>query len=404
MLFITRPWPTLLTVLALSFALSAFLGNNIATAKPTAVSQLFNLPEQPSVQRQTDIQTLNQQFAASVVIPTYQNLIEQTSYLVQATQDFEKSPTANHLQSIEDAWLAAQSTWAVGNAFEFGPVHSLGYGPAITSPVDTAGINQLLDSSLLMSEASDQLQIPQLRTSLRGLDAIAYVLHDRTDNSSVPNQVPNQENRSADDFSRSERAYLSYAASEIHTAASGLLSVWQVGWNGYPAYANILASAGSDENAVYLSAEAGTEEIIRGIVNSLDVLTQETIPDLIESTNSAESIELSAIDLQLLSSTIKGIQLAYRGHQLNAHIRFSELRTNGLFTGRSMGLAGVMNPINAERNLDIQVSLATAMTQVDGLIESAEKEAAGLALTDALAALTRAQSLLETDVLSLVQN
>ena len=308
-----------------------------------------------------------------MVIPTYQALAEQTADLASAGAAFELAPTAANLSSLQAAWLAAELTWAESNAFEFGPVHSLGYGPAIASPLDATGVDLLL-AQLTEIEASaqrDYLAAAAIHPSMTGLEAIAYVL-------SHANAPQENGSRVASGFSPAERAYLSYLTAEAQAAAAALLDVWQVGWNNYPAYATVLASAGNPDNAIYISTRSGTEEIIRGVINSLDVVVNEALPHLIAS---PEQLVTDTLDLQILNSTLRGIQLA----------------------SQSAGLAELIKS-DSNQNQQIQQSLETAMTLIAAAQDQPQEPAViAFALTVALDSLQTAHTLLGNDVLPLAQ-
>ncbi|MEL7333460.1 MAG: imelysin family protein [Cyanobacteria bacterium J06560_2] len=389
-----------------------------STTSPSATSLDAN--------RIQELHQLNEQFATAVVIPTYQTLVETTSQLTRASNTFSAAPSEATLSNLETAWMDTQSAWAAGIAFEFGPVHSLGYGRVIAFPTDTAGLTQLLETlsktlsktpSETSSETSSEteavdslsttLKQANIHVSLKGLGAIEHIIYSEG------------QPRLPDSFSATERAYLIYLAADIQTAASGLLSVWQVGWNGYPPYATVLGSAGNPDNGTYISAQAGTEEIIRGLVNSLDVIVNEELPALLEdSAEDPAALTQHSAQLRSLSSTLAGIQLAYRGYQPSGPISLSELRTRGLSSIRTTsGLAYFIRQTQEQSHQQIQQSLTTAIEQTAALQqmalqtpavaatpEAAPDPATGLALTTTIDALTHAKTILETEVLVMVQD
>jgi len=418
--------------------LSTFSNSALAEQLPTGETSLeatlieAPLSESPSFQASTtspsaasldanriqELHQLNEQFATAVVIPTYQTLVETTSQLTRASNTFSAAPSEATLSNLETAWMDTQSAWAAGIAFEFGPVHSLGYGRVIAFPTDTAGLTQLLETlSKTPSETSSeteavdslstQLKQANIHVSLKGLGAIEHIIYSEG------------QPRPSSSFSATERAYLSYLAADIQTAASGLLSVWQVGWNGYPPYATVLGSAGNPDNGTYISAQAGTEEIIRGLVNSLDVIVNEELPALLEdSAEDPAALTQHSAQLRSLSSTLAGIQLAYRGYQPSGPISLSELRTRGLSSIRTTsGLAYFIRQTQEQSHQQIQQSLTTAIEQTAALQqmalqtpavaatpEAAPDPATGLALTTTIDALTHAKTILETEVLVMVQD
>ncbi|MEL6556403.1 MAG: imelysin family protein [Cyanobacteria bacterium J06621_11] len=371
------------------------------------------------------LQQINQHFAAAVVIPTYQSMVEKTARLVQASDAFEKMPTAEALLAFNEAWREARLAWAKGSAFEFGPVHSLGYGVAIDAPVDTAGIDRVW-ARLAEADSTEGLGA---HSSLRGLGAIAHLLEDvspaATSSEAVLEAVAptaglldavlveatdrdpiKRDLEQGATLSWAQRRYLSQLTRQVHTAASRLLSVWQVGWNGYPAYATVLASAGSSDNTAYRSVQSGTEEIIRGLINSLDVVANETLPHLITTaTESSSPLTMDAIGLQLVESQVQGIQLAYQSYQADLPVRLMQLRTRGIYAAKSAGISSIVARVDSEQDQQIQASLSTAMQHLSEAQSQQEDPAAvSLALTDAMDSLTTVQTVLDSDVLPLTQN
>ncbi|MEM8807597.1 MAG: imelysin family protein [Cyanobacteria bacterium P01_G01_bin.38] len=251
-------------------------------------------PSRPEAMRQ-----LNQQFSAGVIIPAYQSLTVQTARLAQAGRDFEAEPTEANLSAARAAWLDTASAWAASSAFAFGPVHSLGYSAALEFPSDEAGIETLLRDPAVM----DAQTLADLTTlpSLQGFDAIAYLLNGASGNKSL------------DAFTAYERLYLRHLTTSAHAAATELLEVWQTGWDGYPPYETLLATAGQPGNSAYLSVEAGSEEIVRGIVNCLDVVANEELPALLEEQRQLLATAPDLVTLQLLNGSLQSVQTAYLG-------------------------------------------------------------------------------------------
>lgn len=316
---------------------------------------------------------VNQQFAAAVVIPTYQQLSDRTEQLAQAAQAFEASPTETTLADVRAAWVDAAAAWSAGSAFAFGPVHSLGYSTALEFPTDEVALTQLLTDATLLDSATE---VTSLLPSLRGFEAMNYLL------------FGSDQPKSLDEFSAQEQMYISKLAIAAHQTSNELLEVWQTGWNGYAPYSTVLATAGQAGNAMYLSPEAGLEEIIRGIVNNLDVVVNEVMPELLE-----EPEALASVDLQLLHANIHGTHLAYVG-AAGPSTKSDATAAPGL-----VQWVAIAEP---EVSAQIQDSLETALVH----LESGQSSDTGMD-ADALAqvndALTMAYELMDGSVLSLVQ-
>ena len=322
-----------------------------------------DLPPKAEVMKQ-----LNQLFPSEVVIPSYESLVEQMDTLVQATQRFETQPTEQSLSAVHRAWLGAVSSWATSNAVAFGPVHSLGYSTSLEFPTDATGID-----TLLATEAENFDGIALL-PSLQGFEAMAYVLGSATD-------------KTAADFTERERRYLSALAVNAHAVAEDILQVWQVGWNNNPAYETLLSTAGQPGNSAYLSVEAGSEEIVRGIINSLDVVAAEELPLIVESLETNAEVP-DEVTLQLLNSSLYGIQSAYLGTTVEQSAE------------TAVGVSKLVAIANEDLNQQIQTSLVAAIAS----LEQAMAEPTNVqALATTQQSLETAFTLLETQVLPLVQ-
>lgn len=376
--------------------------------------------EVESGEGRVSLQQVNRQFAAAVVVPTYQAMVEKTSRLVQASHAFEQSPNDETLEAFERALLEARLAWAKGSAFEFGPVHSLGYGVAIDAPIDETGLDRVwsrletVDGASVENAGSLPTALNAAQPALGGLGAVAYLL--TTD--SADNLLEATESNAVEDrFSWAQRRHVRDLTESVHTAASRLLSVWQVGWSGYSSYSSTLASAGGVNNAAYLSVQSGTEEIIRGLINSLDVLVGEVLPELAET---AEELEMAvdATDIQLVESAVRGAQLAYQSYEMDSPARLSEVQARGLYTTRSTGLSAVVSSVDVREDQQIRESFETVIEQLSMAsdlsreysfedqdeISMTEGASVVSALRSAESSLAMVQQLLTESVLPLAQN
>jgi len=259
-----------------------------------------------AVEHSAAMHELNNTFASAVIIPTYADLVTQTQTLVEAAAAFEADPSELTLYSLRTAWLSSASTWAQGNAFAFGPVHSLGHAAALEFPADPLGIESLMaDAALPASNQTSGAELVNwdaqaLLPSVQGFEAIAYLLHGPNDDKSLS------------DFSDQERHYVAWLARSTRQVSGDLLAVWQLGVDSQPAYETVLASAGEPGNGAYLSPESGTEEIVRGLINTLDVVSHEGLPAILAEPQILEQ-DAGERALKLLHSTLQGVQTAYLG-------------------------------------------------------------------------------------------
>ncbi|MEM9807427.1 MAG: imelysin family protein [Cyanobacteria bacterium P01_D01_bin.56] len=347
-----RPWTVKRVLSVVGLSASVFWAGGSYAATPDMESTM---------------EQLNQQFSDEVIIPGYQALGLQMEGLVQTAQTFENAPTEANLAAVRSAWLDVVSQWASSNAIAFGPVHSLGYSTALESPVDEAGIDGLLANTA----ATEDFNVASLLPSLQGFEAMAYVLGEKT----------------AADFSSQERRYLTALAVRAQEVTTSILAVWQAGWNSYPAYSTLLSTAGSPGNATYLSVQAGSEEIVRTIINSLDVVAGEELPDILETSETVAEFP-DTTTLRLLTSSLQGIQSAYLGA-----VDESNQETTGVSE-----LVAIANPAIDNQ---IQTSLVSALDNIEQVMGDPTDMTS---LAAAQVSLDLAFELLETEVLPLVQN
>ncbi|MEO1393320.1 MAG: imelysin family protein [Cyanobacteria bacterium J06634_5] len=304
----------------------------------------------------------NRQFSAAVVIPSYESLTERTDLLVSSSDRFLQSPSEATLATLRADFARATLAWSQSSAFAFGPVHSLGYSAALETPVDQAGVDRVVMALPASAQLSD-LEDDRLHASLQGFEAIAYLLQ---------SQKPV---KSAADFSVQERLYVHYLTRQADAATQALLTVWQAGWNGNPAYETVLASAGTTGNNAYLSPGAATEEIIRGLINRLDVVTQEELPALLEEA-AADTADLPTqlAAVQQLGSVLQGVQLAYTAGVLeDSELDVSELDVSepeaseldvSALEAEPMGLSQLVAIANPQTDAQIQAALSAALESV----------------------------------------
>lgn len=331
---------------------------------------------------------LNEQYAATVILPTYRTLNTQAETLADASEQFWRSPTNTHYSNLQSAWLAVASTWAKSEAFAFGPVHSLGHSSALGFPADPLAIDTLIAAEPLTSAVSlSDLEAVALHPSLQGLEAIAYLLSSRSADEATT--------RPETKFTTVERLYLHYLATAVHASTTDLLLVWQDGWNGQAPYAQALATAGEPNNIFYQSPYAATEEIVRTLFNTLDVVTLEVLPEQIASLEE-DAVAIDLVSLQLIISSVEGIQNAYTG---GTHAADSE----------SVSLSSAVAISQPAADQQITDDFAIALAQLDQTLNKSTNPDASVessieSLGAALSALTSAQTHIEESAFSLFQN
>ncbi|WP_081942891.1 imelysin family protein [Myxosarcina sp. GI1] len=238
-------------------------------------------------------------FADSVVIPTYQQLVEKSSELEQAIETFTSNPTDETLQTARTTWLETRYPWEQSEAFAFGPADSLGYdGDLDDWPVNQTDVAAVLNSG----DSLTPEYVESLQTTQKGFHTIELLLFG-TDNDKV-----------AADFTARELELLQVLTTAFHQSATELATSWSEGVQGYPPYREVLATAGDSSNPAYPTADAAVEEIVQGIIGCLDEVANTKIGEPLV-TGASETFEsrFSHSSLNDFQNNLRSVENAYLG-------------------------------------------------------------------------------------------
>lgn len=123
-----------------------------------------------------------EQFVDAVVLPTYKDLKEKNTVLLESVNKFRANPSNEAFEAACSAWIKAREPWEKSEAFLIGPVANKGLDPNMDSwPLDQAGIVQVLESqnwndmqwSGNFSEEDKAIGAAQ---SVRGYHTLEYLL------------------------------------------------------------------------------------------------------------------------------------------------------------------------------------------------------------------------------------
>lgn len=130
-----------------------------------------------------------QNFADKIILPSYQNLNENSQILHQNTIVFCQIPTDSLLNVLKQNWYSTREKWELTEAFLFGPVSTLEIDPSI----DDWPLNYVdLDSVMKQSVALSTSYVSALPTSLKGFHAIEYLLFGKSGKKSVADFKPRE--------------------------------------------------------------------------------------------------------------------------------------------------------------------------------------------------------------------
>ncbi|MEO1294393.1 MAG: imelysin family protein [Cyanobacteria bacterium J06636_16] len=307
-------------------------------------------------------------FVDQVILPTYDSLSQDTAFLADVTAALAANLTAGNLFKAQLAWRRSVLTWQQGTAYTFGPSDSFGFSGDLDSGLDEVGLINLLESDESLTAAT----ISDFAASVRGFEAIAYLLFG-------PEGA-----QSADQLTERELTYLRLLTADLHTTAENLGTSWSGGVDGYPAYRQIFVSVGSPDNPAYLSSSAAFEEVIQGLLGTLDELYKEVLPDLMAAPDDMTDTSMGVSSLSSTYSVLEGTYYAYIGAVPEA-------------SGQRDGIADYVAASNPTVDAAIQQQFQIALSA----LEQARSDPA--TLTAASIALNTVMIRLEEDVLPLLQ-
>ncbi|WAL59572.1 imelysin family protein [Thermocoleostomius sinensis] len=311
LMFLPRSMPYVgpCTKVVLAASLLTLLGGlsrqSLTLGAPAIPPEPFITAEDPrteAVSRSIDQATSRQlvgDFADRVVVATYEELVVRSEELVATVNAFISNPTDQTLQAARESWITARFPWEQSEAFAFGPADSLGYDGALDDwPVNEADVLAVINSE----EELTPEYIATLQTTQQGFHAIEFILF------GVEND------KTVDDFSERELAYLQAATIAFDQTAKALLQSWVTGIDGNPPYRQVLATAGDSSNPAYLTANAAVEEIVQGMLGCLDEVANEKIGEPLETkdTVTLES-RFSQTTLNDLHNNLLSVRNAYLG-------------------------------------------------------------------------------------------
>jgi predicted lipoprotein len=155
-------------------------------------------------------------WADNIIIPSYQNFVQKTNSLKQATDAFTTQSTSENLSALREAWESAYLSWQNVAMFDIGPAMGMNLRAFVnTYPTNTSNIDSYIDSgnyNLNDINLNDEQGFPALDYLLFGLAETDTQIIDFYDN----------------DFDGQKyRQYLSDIVNRIDNLAIEVLNNWQ---------------------------------------------------------------------------------------------------------------------------------------------------------------------------------
>ncbi len=246
----------------------------------------------PEVNDEFDREGILDNVATNIIVPAYQDFSEKTEFLQQKTETFLAQPTAQTLEEVRNAWIAAKLSWKSGEAFNFGPVEQLALETAIDLwPTNASGIEEAIQN---YNGAATYMEA--IGSDRKGLAAVEYLLF-HADQTQIVGEFA-AENR---------KAYLNLLVQTLADHASKLLGEWE---NGYES--TFISNTGNNANAstTLLSNEMiFLLETVKNykVATPLGLRTlSDPLPEQVESLYADLSLDLIRENLKIMESIFTG--------------------------------------------------------------------------------------------------
>jgi putative iron-regulated protein len=314
-------------------------------------------------------------FVDKVIIPNNELFAQRATALSSAIAAFSQAPSDTTLKAAQQSWVDARTAWEQTECFTFGPAGSLGYDGALdTWPVNEVDVKAMLKSNDSLSADS----IDKLKDTEKGFHVIEYFLYGQG------------QNRKVADLKPKDLEYLKLLGENFETVAKDLSASWSKGLDGKPAYREVFTTAGAEGNATYPTLQAGFEEMVQGMVDSLDEVANEKLGETFEKKDPklAES-RFSLKTLADMQSNLQGAENVYLG-------QFPDANTKGL------GLSAYIAQVNPALDSKIKAEIEEAEVALSKIPDPFEKAIldpkAADSIKTAQAQLNEVRELMEKDV------
>jgi putative iron-regulated protein len=360
----------------LSFFLLAFLllGGITSGCRDNAMSSGSSSSPAGAMNAKFDRQILRD-FVMQVVVPSNNLFAQRASALSKAVDAYVSAPSATTLANAQSAWVKARAVWEQTECFGFGPATSLGYDGALdTWPVNETDFKGLIKSNVTLTAIS----VSKMKETEKGFHVIEYFLFGQ------------DKRRQPTDLAARDLQYLQLLGKDFASVATDLATSWSKGVEGKTPYQEVFSTAGEGGNTIYPTVQAGSQEMIQGIVDSLDEVANEKLGQPLAEKNPklAES-RFSLNTLTDIKSNLQGAQNVYlgsfpdaktsSGKNLSSYIAQVNPALDGTvkqkFKVAAQSLEQISQPLEtAILNPKVTDSLKAAQSAIDELRETIEKD------------------------------
>jgi putative iron-regulated protein len=230
----------------------------------------------------------------TVVVPTYDSLGARSARMASAIAALAANPTDSALHTAQTIWKSARANFEFNEAFEFGPIETLGVDPAVdTWPIDEAGIDAIIASSDTLTPTF----IDGLTTTLKGFHGVEYILFGINGSTTAASLTPRQ------------LQYLVAASQDVANETALLVTAWSPSGGNY---IGAVLTAGQPSSP-YATTSGPREDLVSQMISQPGQIAYKFTQPLATDSSIYEESLYSDNTLGDIESNIAGVAAVYYG-------------------------------------------------------------------------------------------
>mgnify|MGYP005848232421 CR=1 FL=1 len=170
------------------------------------------------VNTQFDRRQMLQNMADNLIVPAYQDLQSQVNTLQSRTEAFAQDASQANLESLQEAWTSAYTSWQYANAYNFGPAGEEGIRRGLIEEIGTFPVSaDKIEDAIINNNAN----FNDFNRDARGFLAIEYLIFDLGQEQSAVLSRFSSENR---------RNFLTGAVANLKSRVDAVVAAWNDGY------------------------------------------------------------------------------------------------------------------------------------------------------------------------------
>ncbi|AFM06343.1 putative periplasmic lipoprotein [Bernardetia litoralis DSM 6794] len=307
-----------------------------------------------------DRKELLENVATNLIIPSYQNLEDNTDLLVEATQNFTQNPSVSTLETAQTAWKAAYLSFQDANAYNFGAAQG-----TLGSLLENVGTFPVSETKLENYITAGNSSFDNFDRDSRGFLGAEYLLFDKENTADVVEKYTDQ----------NRKDYLLAVVENIQTEVTNVNTSWTTGYK--ETFTNNTGTDAGSGVSILFNEWSKSFESIKNFKLGLPLGRRagqtQADPTLVEAYYSKESI-------LFLKAHFENIERVWYGKSLNGQdgIGFEEylLSVEGgeaIVLETKAQLEEVEKVINLLPNEDLQTQITSNSTPINNLLTEMQK-------------------------------